>query len=470
MKNSKQHVSLIATLVALSFSTMASAAGGEGDSRDYEHNQPPKPTPAPQVTVPININPHVDVGGTVIQKPEIEQNASIKQTVNAATNTGDIRNSATGGSLEIERGAFNNSATGGSLTLAPGAVQGGKVEIERGAFQNSVSGGNATIERGAVQNTVNGGKAVIEEGAVKNTNNNDIEVSAKGGAGGNAQSSATVEKGAVVVNVDNRQTATKPVRAIATTPSFMQVTPVAPTSFYPQGIPNSVGSAGLVNAYENHCTIQMSGDNNIVRADTGHEKIIAALDDQAQMGGAKTTPEVRIVKTPQQLASNSGRCLCLGTLQVESTIKPDEARENNMQTIHAAAGKWTRQNLRGFKQVQLLYVPNQSVTFQKGTAAHAGSGGFGAAVSAVIGRAVLGAAPSVGMTNGHTTDYPIVGVTYLMVGTIDGNEPPEGARTVELSPLMSELAAMPAPQAWSATPVAQPVQQAATITPPEVKQ
>lgn len=438
MKKSKQQFSLIATLVALSFSTVASATD-EHDGHNQHHNPPtPTPIPSPQVTMPISVKIEPTVSGTINQKAEIEQSASIKQT--ATTNSGNISNSATGG----------------------------KVEIERGAFQNSVSGGNAIIERGAVQNNVNGGKVEVEEGAFKNTNNNKVDVDAHGGEGGNA----TATTGPITVNNITPAERKRTEALVMTTPNVMPVPTIpTPTSFYPQGVPNSVGSAGLVNAYENHCAIQMSGDNNIVRTETGHETIIAALDDQARMGGAKTAPEVRIVKTPQQLAPNSGRCLCLGTLQVESTIEPDEARQNNMQTIHAAAGKWTRQNLRGFKQVQLLYVPNQSVTFQKGTAAHAGSAGIGAAVSGIISHATMGVvSPSLGRTNGHTTDYPIVGVTYLMVGTIDGNEPPESARTVDMSLLMNQVEKMPPPQAWGVAPAAQPVQQAATVAIPEVKQ
>lgn len=469
MKKSKQQFSLIATLVALNFPVMASASGDENDGHGNGHNQPPRPTPTPQVTVPINIHPHVDVSGTIIQKPEIEQSATIKQEVKTITNSGNITTSATGGKLEIEKGAFNTSATGGSVTLAPGAVQGGaggKVEIERGAFQNSVSGGNATIERGAVQNTLNGGKVEVEEGAFNNINNNKVD--AHGGEGGKA----TATTGPITVNNITPEERKRTEALVMTTPNVIPVPTIpVPTSFYPQGVPNSVGSAGLVNTYENHCAIQMSGDNNIVRTDTGHEKIIAALDDQARMGGVKTAPEVRIIKTPQQLAPNSGRCLCLGTLQVESTIEPDEARQNNMQTIHAAAGKWTRQNLRGFKQVQLLYVPNQSVTFQKGTAAHAGSAGIGAAVSGIISHATMGVvSPSLGRTNGHTTDYPIVGVTYLMVGTIDGNEPPEGARTVDMSLLMNQVEKMPPPQVWTAAPSPQAPHQAEAVVTPEVKQ
>ena len=386
--------------------------GGYSGGSDGGHGSP---TPPPYVTPPI----------TIYQNPTTNS-GNINNTATAtSTATSNASASATGGSVNVGAGAMSPTAT---VNIAPGAVQGGK-------------GGSVEIEKGAIQNT-----------------NNVSAQGGKGGEGGNVKNSgnATIEKGAVQVNVDARTIASKQPKAVATTPNALPVTyGNAPTSFYPIGEPNSVGAAGFVSAYENHCQTQMSGDN-VIRFKTDHENGIATLDDQARMSGEKNSPQVRIVKGPQSIASNSGRCTCLGTLQVEASIEPEMAREGNMGTIHAAAGKWVRANLRGPKLVQLVYAPN-SVTFQKGTMGHAGSAGIGGAISAVLGSTIAMAAPSFGHTNAYSTDYPIVGITYVLIGGAEEGDVND-ARTLDVAEFMNEVESMPRSEHWtipSALPVAQ---------------
>ncbi len=388
--------------------------GGYSGGDDGGHGSP---TPPPYVTPPV----------TIYQNP--------------TTNSGNINNAATATSKSTATSNANASATGGSVNVGAGAMS---------------PSATVYVSPGAVQ----GGKSIIEEGAVQNSNNINAQ-GGKGGEGGNVKNSGNIEKGAVQVNVDARTIQAKQPRAIATTPNALPVTyGSAPTSFYPIGEPNSVGSAGFVSVYENHCQTQMSGDN-VIRFKTDHENGIATLDDQARMAGTKTAPQVRVVKGPQQIATTGGRCTCLGTLQVEASIDPEMAREGNMATINAAAGKWVRANLRGPKLVQLVYSPS-SVTFQKGTMGHAGSAGIGGAISAVLGSTVAMASPSFGHTNAYSTDYPIVGITYVLIGGA-GEDNVNDARTLDVAEFMNEVENMPRSEHWtipSALPVSQTPNQA----------
>lgn len=419
--------------------------GNSGDGNNHGggysgggHGGHGSPTPPPHVAPPV----------TIYQNPTTNS-GNINNTATATSKamaTSNANASATGGSVNVGAGALSPSAT---VYVSPGAVQGGKggsVEIEKGAIQNS--------------NNVQGGKSIIEEGAVQNSNNISAQ-GGKGGEGGNVKNSGNIEKGAVQVNVDARTIQAKQPRAIATTPNALPVTyGSAPTSFYPIGEPNSVGSAGFVSVYENHCQTQMSGDN-VIRFKTDHENGIATLDDQARMAGAKTAPQVRVVKGPQQIATTGGRCTCLGTLQVEASIDPEMAREGNMATINAAAGKWVRANLRGPKLVQLVYSPS-SVTFQKGTMGHAGSAGIGGAISAVLGSTIAMASPSFGRTNAYSTDYPIVGITYILIGGSEEDDVND-VRTLDIAEFMNEVENMPRSEHWtipSALPVSQTPNQA----------
>jgi hypothetical protein len=277
--------------------------------------------------------------------------------------------------------------------------------------------------------------------------NNSGSGNSRSESGASVENAGNIATGAVQVHFE----APKPVRAIATTPNAMMVNPTAPTSNYAIGQPNAVGAAGFVAVYEDFCITQMSGDDNVVRVKTDHESIIATLDDQARRPGGQT-PTIRTVPL-QRVESGSGSCYCLGTVQVEARIDPELARDGNFQTIHAAAGKWARENLRGYRLIQLVYSNDQSKTAQKGTAAYASSKGIGAAVSSVFGgadKAVAMATPAWGSSRGYTTDYPIVGFTYVIVGSMD-DTPAAEARTIDIGAFMGTVAAMPRPEPWAVT-------------------
>lgn len=391
----------------------------------------------------VNVNPTSTSGANATNT------ANLNGTV-TGTNTNNLTANPTSTS-----GATSGSTSGANanLTLQKGAVEGG-------AGGAGGAGGSATIEKGAVQNTLTGGTARIEDGAVRNTNlsNSSSNAAATGGTvkdSGNSASSSTSgasvnnsgsgnsrsESGASVENAGNIATgavqvhfeAPKPVRAIATTPNAMMVNPTAPTSNYAIGQPNAVGAAGFVAVYEDFCITQMSGDDNVVRVKTDHESIIATLDDQARKPNGQT-PTIRTVPL-QRVERGSGSCYCLGTIQVEAQVDPDLARDGNFQTIHAAVGKWARENLRGYRLIQLVYSNDHSKTAQKGTAAYASSKGIGAALSSVFGgadKAVAMATPAWGSSRGYTTDYPIVGFTYVIIGSMD--DTPAAAQTWQTLP------------------------------------
>lgn len=401
----------------------------------------------------VNVNPTSTSGANATNT------ATLNGTV-TGTNTNNVTANPTALSGSTS-GATSGSTSGATANI--GDVTGG-------------TGGSATIEKGAVQNTLTGGTARIEDGAVRNTNlsSSSSNSSATGGTvrdSGNSSSSSSSgasvdnsgsgnsrsESGASVENAGNIATgavqvhfeAPKPVRAIATTPNAMMVNPTAPTSNYAIGQPNAVGAAGFVAVYEDFCITQMSGDDNVVRVKTEYESIIATLDDQARKPNGQT-PIIRTVPL-QRVEKGSGSCYCLGTIQVEAQIDPELARDGNFQTIHAAVGKWARENLRGYRLIQLVYSNDQSKTAQKGTAAYASSRGIGAAVSSVFGgadKAVAMATPAWGSSRGYTTDYPIVGFTYVIIGSMD-DTPAADARTIDIGAFMETVAVMPRPEPWA---------------------
>lgn len=348
---------------------------------------------------------------------------------------------ATGGSVgdvnvnPTSTSAATSGSTSGAnanLTLQKGAVEGG-------AGGAGGAGGSATIEKGAVQNVNLSDSKADASSEVNNSGNSRSE------SGASVENAGNIATGAVQVHFE----APKPVRAIATTPNAMMVNPTAPTSNYAIGQPNAVGAAGFVAVYEDFCITQMSGDDNVVRVKTEYESIIATLDDQARKPNGQT-PIIRTVPL-QRVERGSGSCYCLGTIQVEAQIDPELARDGNFQTIHAAVGKWARENLRGYRLIQLVYSNDQSKTAQKGTAAYASSRGIGAAVSSVFGgadKAVAMATPAWGSSRGYTTDYPIVGFTYVIIGSMD-DTPAADARTIDIGAFMETVAVMPRPEPWA---------------------
>ncbi len=470
MKHFKKAIAICAALVLLP--SIVFAEDNNPLSPSYRRNNS-------QPSVNVDVDVDVNAKGTVIQKPVLnqtqtgiqyqDQTAIVKQNpiiVQKPVIAPVIKQNATtvSGSATTNSGNIANTANGGeggkaSATIQKGAVQnmnnvaGSTATIAKGAVNNTVTGGSSTIEKGAVVNNNStssaGGSAVIQDGANQNTNSNNAD-------GGN------VEKGAVSVNIDNSQHNAAAPHAIATPVVGAVMAPVNATSFYQAGLPNAVGANAVVGLYEDQCTTAVSGNDNVVHAETKYEKFTLVLDDQGKVRNGKT-PTVQLVKLPQSTGIKSGQCICLGTLQVEALPMPETGRGSNRQTLHVAAAQFIARNLRlspGSGNVKLLYAEH-SITLNKGTEVYANSKGIGGGGSATFGSNVVGAvAPSFGSSGGYSTDYAMVGVTYFIVS--DASTASEEMRTLDIARFANEISRLPQPQ-WNGANATPPTVQASQV-------
>ena len=395
-----------------------------------------------------------------------------------STNTIKVNGGTQSNTLNVARGALTaNGGEGGeggkggnaTSTTGPINVQGGNTTSTAIIAPNAVNnhttatggkGGNATsnatatVAPGAVQNHVAGGTGSVKDSgnsSVKDSGNSSSTVAGSGNS--EVSNNGNIATGAVQVNVDNRQQNPAPPHAVATTPGVLQINPQAVTSSFSLGLPNAVGAAGFTHLYQRHCQTQMSGEKNVIRFQTKYEQGIAALDDQALQGNSKVTPTVHV--TPDQ-PTNPGRCFCLGTLQVELRVDPDLLSKGNEETVHAAAGKWLRDNIRGFKFVDAIYS-DKSTTYPKVVEGAGWSKGIGGGGSATFGNNMVGIiTPSFGNTQGYSRNHALVTVKYALVGS-NGNDTPVDGRTLDVSEFMKQVAALPAVEQWGAV-AATPIQ------------
>lgn len=390
------------------------------------------------------VKPVINQTGYIEQTGVLKQNQNLSGTATtisgpATTNSGNITNIAKGGA---GGSAYIENVQGGSSTNT------NNVSVKAGSQSNTLN-----VAPGAV--TANGGN--VEKGAIQNTNN----VAGSDGGDVNNSGNSSIAKGAVNVNIDNSQHSAAAPHAIATPVIGTQMAPVNPTSFYQAGLPNAVGADAVVGLYEDQCTTTVSGDGNVIHAETKYEKFTLVLDDQVKVRNGKP-PTVQLVKLPQSTGVNSGRCVCLGTLQVEALPMPETGRGSNRQTLHVAALRFIASNLRldpnlASTNVKLLYA-ERSITLNKGTEVYAKAKGFGGGGSATFGSNIVGAlAPSFGSTGGYSTDYPMVGVTYFIVSDTSDGTPK--MRTLDIARFVSDINRLPQPQ-WSganAAPLAQAI-------------
>ncbi len=403
---------VIATCAAFVFlQPSVSSAGGDDPLHPSYHRHPQTDVGTNRVPVIQNatLNQTAIINQNVVIKPVILNTIVQKPTTNAGNI--DNRSQADGGDVNIAKGALSPSA---EVNFATGAVKGG-------------AGGNAY--------------AIIQKDAVNN------QVEATGGSVNNSGNSKIVDSGNSTVNV-TVAAPQKPetVRAIATTPTSTALSFVAPQSFYSAGVPIDVLSDKWGQVVDLHCSMQVSGEKNTIYDERRSVYIIATLDDQVKSLGTDRglTPKVDIISVNPLSNTKSGKCLCIGTVVIKSSTDPDKARWNTRQSMLAELAQWLARNIRGFKGLKVVPL----VAYDKITAAQVGSLGIGAGVSMAFTSGIAMAAPSIGKSSGISHDVPAIQIFAIVLGTIDGEDAPPGARTADFASLMSDIAGLPNVSSW----------------------
>ena len=442
---------------------------------------------SPTFNVPITVSPQTSVTANPIAGAQAGANAQQGQqqgiafspTINGGNTT--VSPSISGGNSSA--GATANPVV--SPTISPvinPSISGGNSSAEGG---NAASTSNANLT-GTVtgNNTLNGNVS----GSINGTNTNDVRnnnanistigvhattgnntntvrvengpitvapiVNAKGGAGGEASAQSTSK----VTNSGNSDSKSKSSatggnvsntgngngsgnsfivnnpKPLPPAPGVVTPNASAPTLFNQYGLPANAKGLDLALRFMRACpSTYVKGSQLHEVREKGRSGLTNLIftphSNYAKYGNGKPIKESQVVEVPANAKVGEYRYMCLGLIQSEALAS--KASDVPIQTIMNDAVRFAGDELEGFDEIDLVYIPKESLSVNMGLNADGKGFGLSPGASGVMG-AVLGTLSlGISTNSGYTFPAAQLGGTFLVVAK---GSFPESAPSIDFAP------------------------------------